>query len=246
MNLASMISKTVTMSTTSKDPIGRAILDFQAGSYEPNIIVHSDLCDDDEIPVAHLMRSFDRMPEIEKIALDHCKGSVLDIGAGAGIHALELAKRGFDVTALEISPGGVKYMKDQGIDAHLMDFNNWQGGPYDTLLLLMNGIGIAGSLSNLKNTILHCRKYLKPGGKIICDSSDVKFLYEDEDGSMWVDLASAYYGNFKFQMSYRDEKTDWFDWLYVDPNSFKEIALEAGFEFNILASDEHHYLAELT
>lgn len=70
----------------------------------------------------------------------------------------------------------------------------------------MNGLGIAGTLANLEQTLLKAKSLLKPGGQILCDSSDVKFLYEEEDGSYWMDLNAQYYGEFKFKMSYKKSK----------------------------------------
>ena len=112
--------------------------------------------------------------------------------------------------------------------------------------MMMNGIGIAGKLSNLKHTLLHAKSLLKRGGKILCDSSDVKYLYEDEDGSLWIDLNSEYYGNFRFQMKYKKEKGPWFDWLYVDFDSLFTTCKEIGLKANRVMESDDHFLAEIT
>jgi cyclopropane fatty-acyl-phospholipid synthase-like methyltransferase len=186
------------------------------------------------------------MPEPEKLALSKSKGKVLDVGAGAGVHSLELMDRGITVTAIDISPGSVDYMKSMGIDAKLSSFFNFKDGKYDTILMLMNGIGVAGKLSNLKRTLEHAKKLLNKGGAIYCDSSDVKYLYEEEDGSYWMDLVSEYYGNFRFQMSLKQAKSAWFDWLYVDYDSLHQVATEVGFTARKIYEEENHFLAELT
>ena len=112
--------------------------------------------------------------------------------------------------------------------------------------MLMNGIGIAGRLSNLEKTLLKAKKMLNSRGQIIFDSSDVKFLYEDEDGAMWVDLNTEYYGNFKFQMHYKKTTGDWFEWLYVDYDSMHEIATKLGFKCKRIMEQDNHYLAQLS
>ena len=232
--------------TKDKDAIGAAILDFAQHQKASDIIVSSDICDDDVIPVAYLFRSFDEMPELEKIALNHCVGSVLEVGAGAGMHAKELIKKGHTVTPIDISPGAVEYMRSQSIPAQELDFNLIKDQQFDTVLLLMNGLGIAQNLNSLESFLRHAQSCLKEHGKIICDSTNVMYLYEDDEGGMWMDLNSEYYGDFKFKMSYNSVETDWFDWLYVDYNTLVEKASNIGLNVHLLFEDEEHYLVELT
>ena len=234
------------MSIAPGDPIGSAIMDYAASKKPADIIVSSDICEDDIIPVEVLFRSLEEMPELEQLALDKCKGKVLDAGAGAGIHALELMDRGHEVKAIDISKGAVTYMKKQGIDAEQISFLNLKNEKYDTILMLMNGIGIAGKLANLERTLKHAKSLLKPGGKILCDSSDIKYLYEDEDGALWVDLNSEYYGNFRFQMKYKKEKGQWFDWLYVDFDNLFQAAQKVGLKASKIYDENDNYLAEIT
>lgn len=228
------------------DPIGEAIQAFSTTKKPGDIIVSSDICDDDIIPVEVLFRTYDEMPDLEKTALDLVKGKVLDVGAGAGVHALELMDRGFQVEAIDLSPGAVKYMKGKGIPARDEDFFDLKDEKYDTLLMLMNGIGIAGKLSNLEKTLRHAKSLMNKGGRLICDSSDIKYLYEDEDGSMWIDLNTEYYGNFRFQMKYKKEKGPWFNWLYVDFDNLFKAAKNAGLKATRVYEQDDHYLAELT
>jgi cyclopropane fatty-acyl-phospholipid synthase-like methyltransferase len=228
------------------DPVGLAIQTYCKTKKPFDIIVHADLCDDDIIPIEVLFRSFEEMPESEKLALSKMKGKVLDVGAGAGVHSLELMDRGMNVTAIDISTGAVDYMKSVGINAVQSSFLNFKEGKFDTILMLMNGIGVAGKLSNLKRTLEHAKKLLNKGGSMYCDSSDVKYLYEEEDGSYWLDLVSEYYGNFRFQMSYKQAKSAWFDWLYVDYDTLHQVATEVGFTARKIHEDDNHFLAELT
>ncbi|MFN5911534.1 MAG: class I SAM-dependent methyltransferase [Bacteroidota bacterium] len=233
------------MSIQHGDPIGSAIHDYAVSKKPADIIVASDICEDDIIPVEVLFRSYEEMPELEKLALERCKGSVLDVGAGTGIHSKWLMERGHKVKAIDISKGAVTHMTKQGIDAEQVSFLNYRAEKFDTILMMMNGIGVAGKLSNLERTLKHAKSLLNPGGRILCDSSDIKYLYEDEDGALWVDLNTEYYGNFRFQMKYKKEKSAWFDWLYVDFENLFKTAAQAGLKAHKLHDQDDHYLAEI-
>lgn len=228
------------------DPIGQAIQDYSLSKKPFDIIVSSDLCDDDIIPIEVLFRKEEEMPELELIALDQCRGHVLDIGAGAGVHALALQDRGHKVSAIDLSAGAVSYMKQNGIQAQQIDFYALQPQPqYDTILSLMNGLGLAKNLANLTSFLKHIHQLLLPGGRFVADSTDVKYLYEDEDGGYWLDLNSAYYGNFKFQMQYKKISGPEFEWLYVDYDTLHEHATACGFKCRRAYTIEENYLAVL-
>ena len=138
------------------------------------------------------------MPELEVLALQQCRGSVLDVGAGAGCHALALQRRGLQVTALDISEGAVEAMQRQGVRQVLrQDIFQLKGAAYDTLLMLMNGIGIAGTLEGLERFLEHAKTLLRPGGQILLESSDILYMYEEEDGSVMLDRNAGYYGEVK-------------------------------------------------
>lgn len=228
------------------DPIGTAILDYAQSKLNADILVDSDICDTDTIPVPHLFRTFDEMPVLEQVALARCSGKILDIGAAAGAHAKILRDKNFDITLIDTSPGAIKYLNSNGFNALQHDLFQPAFDTFNTVLLLMNGIGLAGRLSNLEATLLHLKTYLEPGGKILCDSTDIKYLYEDEEGGFWTDLNTEYYGNFKFQMHYKQEIGPWFDWLYVDFANLEKAANKVGLKATLIDQDESAYLAELT
>ncbi|MFM1854575.1 MAG: hypothetical protein RL164_1893 [Bacteroidota bacterium] len=228
------------------DPIGQAILDYSKTKKPFDIIVSSDLCDDDIIPIEVLFRSEKDMPELEVEALSLCKGKVLDIGAGAGVHSLVLQDYGLDVSPIDLSAGAVSYMKTLGLNAKQLDFYALKPTQkYNTILSLMNGFGLAQKLSKLPAFLKHAYDLLEPGGCLIADSTDVKYLYEDEDGSVWLDLNAEYYGNFKFQMHYNKISGPEFEWLYIDYDTLHQQATEMGFKCRRACTYEDHYLAVL-
>lgn len=231
----------------NNDPIGGAVSDFLAGMQDAEITVESNLTEDDVIPVHYLFREPAAMPELEHVALEACKGKILDIGAGAGCHAMALQDLGFDVTALDISEGAAAAMQQRGVkqvlNRNIFDVT----GKYDTLLLLMNGIGIAGTLDGLDRFLRHAKELLNPKGQILLESSDILYMYEDEDGSVLLDLNAGYYGEVKYNMKYKDQESGWFDWLFIDPAILEDYALKHGFTFEVLyEGDMGNYLAKLS
>jgi SAM-dependent methyltransferase len=234
------------MSNFEKDPIGRAISDFIQQLHDADIVVKSSICDDDVIPVEYLFRTEAQLPELEKIALENCSGQILDVGGGAGIHAKILKNRNFDVHIIDTSLGAVDYHLQQNLSSRCLNFYDLGNEKYDTLLFLMNGFGIAGSLNNLPNFLQKCYDLLRAGGQVIGDSTDIKYLYEDEEGGYWMDLNSAYYGDFDFQMCYKDTCGETFDWLYVDFETLKVAAEKIGFSVDKLYEEENQFLVKLT
>ncbi len=232
-----------------QDPMGTAISDYFRTGRAARLRVLSSMFDEDELPVVTLFRDETAMPEIERKALELASGRVLDIGAGAGCHALALQQRGFSVTAIDVSPLSVETERLRGVvDARCVDFFDPSFvGSYDTLLLLMNGIGIVGRLVRLPEFFMRAKQLLTTGGQILLDSSDLRYVYEDEDGSWDIDLNAAYYGEVDFQMKYRQITGVPFDWLYVDFDTLAGYAMENGFRAEKMTDGQHYdYLARLT
>jgi len=230
------------------DVLGDAVFDYQHGKYTEDILTYSSLDEEDVIPIPYLFRDFKTMPALEQKALQLCKGKILDIGCGAGSHSLYLQKKGFKVTALDTSKGAIETCRLRGIEncvhADIMKFDKCQ---FDTLLLLMNGIGLAGKLKNLNNFFSQLKKILKPNGQVLLDSSDIIYMFdEDNDGSRWIPAKQEYYGEVNFTMSYNGKKSASFSWLYLDPNTLQQVANLNNFDCEIVSLGEHFdYLARL-
>lgn len=231
-----------------EDPMGAAIRDYFRQGKSAQLKVLSSLFDDDEMPVAHLFRSYHEMPPLEQRALNEARGKVLDVGAGAGCHALALQERGLDVTAVDISPLSCETMKERGVaNVECVNiFNQRFQERFDTLLLLMNGTGIAGKLSRLPQMLSRLKQLMNPGAQILIDSSDLRYVYEDEDGVLDVGLDGAYYGEVDYQMTYRNIIGKSFDWLYADSVVLVESCRQCGLKCEILAQGNHYdYLAKI-
>ena len=230
------------------DPMGAAIYDYHKNGCAATLVVRSSMFEDDEIPVADLFRDFSQMPPLERAALQMAGGRILDVGAGAGCHSIALKNMGKECEAIDISPLSVAVMKDRGVDARKVNFYDPAFSErYDTVLMLMNGTGIIGNLDNIEKFFARLKDLLKPGGCVLIDSSDLRYLFEEEDGSLMIDLADDYYGQLDYQMQYKDVVGEPFDWLYLDFNTLAYYAEENGFKAELAAEGEHYdYLARLT
>ena len=232
----------------NNDPMGTAISDYFRTGKASRLRVLSSMFEEDEIPVPHLFRTYDQMPPLEQKALSMAQGRILDVGAGAGCHALYLQEQGHDVTAIDISSLSCEVMQQRGI--HQVQCINFFDprlvGPFDTLLMLMNGTGIIGKLKNMPDFLQRLRQLLPPHGQLLVDSSDLKYIYENEDGTYDIDPLGPYYGEIDYQMAYRKCQGAPFDWLYVDFQTLRLIAENNGFTCELVAEGEHFdYLAKL-
>ena len=230
------------------DPIGRAIKDYFEKGKAQDITVDTNYTIDEVIPPAWFFRNFNEMPEIEQKALECCRGRILDVGAGAGSHALILQERKLDVTALEKSEAATEVIKKRGVKKVIhSDLYNLKNEKFDTILALMNGTGIAGTISGLKKMLLHLKKLLAANGQILIDSSDIRYLFEEDDGSMWVDINSnRYYGEMEYEVSYKNENSH-FNWLFTDFETLQKISEEIGLRCLKIKNGAHFdFLAQLS
>ncbi|MFS4456377.1 class I SAM-dependent methyltransferase [Maribacter sp. 2304DJ31-5] len=232
-----------------KDILGRALLDYQNGNYVEDIVTYSSLDEKDALPLPYLFRNYHKMPILEQKALGLCHGAILDIGCGAGGHSLYLQEKGWQVTALDRSAGAIEVCKRRGITETVHDtLLNFTGGRFDTLLLLMNGIGIAGKLNRLDSYLEKLKSLLKPNGQILLDSSDIIYMYDsDEDGGHWIPEGMDYYGEVTFTMEYKGLRSEPFNWLYVDYNTLQRAADYHGLHCELVSQGEHYdYLTRLS
>ncbi|MBQ7157164.1 MAG: class I SAM-dependent methyltransferase [Bacteroidaceae bacterium] len=234
--------------TKDKDPMGAAIADFYQHGKAGKLRVFSPDFDEDEIPVETLFREYDEMPSIEQTALRMASGRILDVGAGSGCHSLALQDMQKDVVAVDISPSSVDVMRESGVrDVRLVDFYEMKDERFDTVLMLMNGAGIIGSVDNIHAFFDHLNMILADGGQLLMDSSDIRYVFEDEDGSFEINLNDRYYGELEYKMQYKRIVGDSFTWLYIDFATLQSYAEEYGWQAELVAEGEHYeYLARIT
>lgn len=239
---------------TEHDVFGKALQEYQQGFTAARLTTYLQIPGytrpiKDTLPVSYLFRGFNEMSELEKKALGHCRGKILDIGCGAGSHSLFLQQQGMDITSLDVSELAVQTCRARGlkkvVHRGLLDYN---GIKFDTLLLLMNGIGVAGRLSDLQGFLDHLKSLLDKKGQVLLDSSDIKYMYQDdEDSSFHIPAGPPYYGEGEFVVEYKGEKSHKFPWLYLDYSRLEKAAASRGMKCELLFPGEHYdYLACLS
>ena len=235
------------MALLMKDLFGTALLDYHHGNYTEDIITSTNISDDDELPLPYLFRDFKAMPKLEKRALKLAKGCVLDVGCGAGSHSLYLQEQGLKVKAIDISKGAIEVAKKRGVlHAEIKNILD-ETETFDTILLLMNGTGIFQELSEVSKYLKHLKTLLNEGGQILIDSSDIKYMYEDEDGGFWIDTNANYYGELDYFLSYKGEEETPMKWLYLDFNNLEFACESVGLNCELIAEGKHFdYLARLS
>lgn len=230
------------------DLFGQAILDFYTQNNPQPLYTETSISEVDDMDVAYLFRTFKNMPKLEQKALQLAYGRVLDIGAGAGCHAVYLQQKGFEVTALDHSAQAIETCRLQNIN-HCIQSSLLEFQPetqYDTLLLLMNGTGIFGRLNQTALYLQKLKSLLNPGGQILIDSSDLIYMFdEDDDGGRWIP-DHGYYGELEFTLTYKGLEEQ-FPWLYLDYNTLQNAALANGLQCELIIEGKNYdYLARLT
>ncbi|KGE15648.1 class I SAM-dependent methyltransferase [Sphingobacterium deserti] len=227
-----------------RDVYGEALYDFyQLQTLQEPLLLHSSYGDIEEMPVEVFFREQDDFPELEHIALALCDGHVLDVGAGVGSHALFLQEKGVKVDAIECSATAAQIMRERGVQQIITgDFFELQGKHYDTLLFLMNGIGLAGTVEGFRNLLRHAKTLLSDKGQLLFDSSDIAYLYEEYK----IQKPAYYLGEIEFQYAYKGTFGKPFRWLYIDQQELIRIAREENWVVQILYEDDNdQYLARM-
>ncbi|MFM1754954.1 MAG: hypothetical protein RLZZ236_1893 [Bacteroidota bacterium] len=232
-----------------KDLFGKAILDYKTNSSPENMITSTSISEEDEMEVAYLFRSFNEMPTLEQKALQLTKGRTLEVGCGAGSHGLYLQnERNIDVHSIDISKNAIEACTLRGLkNAQAIDVLNIENEKYDTILLLMNGTGIFETLQKTPIYLQKLKSLLRPNGQILIDSSDIIYMFdEDEDGGKWIP-SETYYGELTFTLQYKNETEIPFPWLYLDYNTLQNAAIANGLQCQLVLEGDHFdYLAQLT
>ena len=118
---------------------------------------------------------------------------------------------------------------------------------FDTILLLMNGTGIFGKMNQISKYLQKLKLLLHEDGQILIDSSDLIYMYDQDEEGAYEVPANGYYGELTFTIHYKGETEDTFDWLYLDYNTLQNAAHAHGFNCELVLEGKHFdYLAKLS
>jgi len=216
-------------------PHGRAVLDHWRGRREACVVLHCEGHETERVAASVYFRDVADFDAIEREALARCRGRVLDVGAGAGAFALPLQARGHDVVAIDVSPECVLVMRERGVrDPRPATTADVGDGPFDTVLMIMHGAGVVGTLDGLVSCLRDLHRLVAHGGRILLDSAPL-----DEEGGAGV--AECCY-----VLEYEGERGVPLDWLFLGERALADRARAAGWAARIVARNRAgRYLAEL-
>ena len=226
-------------------PLGQALRDHLASGESASIdVLRSD-------GVSYTIESQEffsirgRLEALDKRAIRESRGRVLDAGAGAGRHSLALQEAKYSVVAIDVSPLCVEVMQGRGVEeahvADVFDLDCEEFGDFDTILFLMQSIGIAGSLFGLERLLISLRPLLRPGGQILLDSSPLAGPHSPNR-----DSSDGVLDGIDVSFSYRGSRGESFSWLYLDEEALAEVAGRLGWALEVLdRTAAGEYLARL-
>jgi len=165
--------------------------------------------------------------------LEHLDGRVLDVGCGAGRHALYAQQQGHDVVGIDVSPGAIEVSRDRGVeDSRECDVADvaaeFASDTFETVLMLGNNFGLVGTADTAPDVLDALATVTGADARIVAESCDI---YENAD-----EYHRSYHeynrergrlpGALRIRTRYKTHSTDWFDYLLVSPEEMDEVLVE--------------------
>jgi len=240
----------------SEDAFGFALLDRLDGGSGIHVIERDDghkeemsadvyFLDLDEWEEFHVVTATDR------VAVEMVSGRILDVGAGAGRHALVLQQLGHEVVALDVSPGAIEVCRERGVEQTFLgtihELAETDPEPFDAAILLGHNLALLGSPEASGPFLDSLRSLLKPDGVVVGNTLDV---YRTDDP---IHLAfhqanrdrGRLPGQLTLRVTFEDTVGDWFDYLFVAPEELTELVERSGWRIEDMTEPNPSYLAVL-
>jgi 2-polyprenyl-3-methyl-5-hydroxy-6-metoxy-1,4-benzoquinol methylase len=222
------------------DPFGGALLAYYRGNKSTQLIQEYKSGRKVSIPASVFFRNLEDFYPTEN-AFVYCRGRILVVGAGTGVHALELEWQKYQVTAIDVNTKAVQIMKERGVkDIRKCDFFEFSGELYDTILMLGHNIGMCETVDRIKILLQKCKSLISQGGQLLLNSID-------ESSSPETTNHQGYPGELEFRLSHEGNFGPWMRWLHVDFETLSSKAFECGWSTEKLIEDtEGGFLARLS
>lgn len=228
---------------------GAALLDYFNDDKSATITIRRDDGYESPIPVHVFFREPSEFTPTDKAAIKNCRGYVLDVGAGTGLHSLVLQQKGFTVTAIDINQQAVAIMMQRGVkDVQCADIFEFSEGQFDTILMLGHGIGMVATIAGLDRFLSCTPELLTADGQVLLDSMDVR-ITDDQTHLDYLEAnrkAGRYIGEIRMQFTYQGRTGPLCGWLHVDAETLTEHAVKLGWNCEVILQDRAEYLARLT
>lgn len=227
----------------SKDILGTAMMDYYYGDKTVEIVLHNYIrtrklntsIGYNILPLRDLCKEINELEIFDKMAIDKCRGKVLDIGAGSGSHSLALVENKCDVISLDISKGATEVMKKRGLKKiEQIDINHYKEKSFDTLVFFGNNHGMFGNMRKFTNFIKKSYKtgLLNKNGQIIISSPFVDLPFLNNFNKCKCEILLI-----KIQLEYKGQKSKKFKWMMVSPAFLNRCMKLEGFRTEEYFSD---------
>ena len=226
-------------SPSALEPFGQALLAYWRGNESTALVQEYKTGRKKSLPVSIFFRTPGELFPTDN-AFKYCRGRILVVGGGTGVHALELEKQGYEVTAIDICPQAAQIMRERGIkDVRQRDFLLFEGETYDTIFMLGHNIGMCETLKGINGLLHKCEELLRSNGQLLMNSID-------ESKSPEAPNHHGYPGELEFRLCHDGNLGSWMRWLHVDFDTLSSYALECGWSIEKLANgEEGAFLARL-
>jgi len=221
--------------------IAQAINDHLLNLEEKQIQVWLNQKKEEDYMASYFLRSREDMPKHEVLALSLAVGEILDIGAGAGAHTVELCNANKNVTALELNHDLAEIIKNR-CDAKVLaeDIFKWKAKvKYDTILLLMNGLGIAQTKEKVPELLEKVKHLLAIHGKAYVELTDYNFSTE-------YDHEITAENEVTFRLKYGSRFSEEMSWIYPSLTEVENHCHALSLRIKILYQEDETLLLELT
>ena len=189
-------------------------------------------------------------PDIEQKAIGHVQGRILDIGCGAGRHALYLQRKSFVVTGIDNSPGAIKVCKRRGLDLALVrrinEVDKFDPDSFDTVLMMGNNFGLFGSAQVAKELLKKLSRITSPTARIIAGTRN-PYRTDDADHLQYHKLnkrRGRMPGQIRMRVRFGKIVGEWFDYLFVSPEEMQDILSQTDWQIaKFIDSNTANYFA---
>jgi SAM-dependent methyltransferase len=211
-----------------EDAYGQELLAYYNGNEINEIVERDDGFISTGLKISYYFSQFEDWPFHEQEAITFAKGNVLDIGCGAGRHALYLQEKGFGVLGIDNSPLAIRVCKLRGLNkAEVMSIEDIDFAPnsFDTILMLGNNFGLFGNFKKAQKLLRKFHKITSKNALIIADTRD-PYKTENPDHLAYQEFNRKrrwMSGQIRLRIRFRKYATPWFDYLLVSKEEMKGI-----------------------